>query len=179
MNGNVRGNALVSGIEDKMSLAGSSRKVPIAGKESELGGQLGQRYPVVSTGHMQVTRVTSGRSWPVYCAEKSGLILSISQLLSHLCLHTHSPSRWFFFCQNQKRKSKIWALWHFGDVKSENAGQQHACHSMQKVIKADQPACVISCDVSETWNVSCFLTSSLYNSCTVSLKWFWKGHYCT
>lgn len=49
------------GKENKMSLAGSSRKVLVAGKESELGGELGQMYPVVSRGHTLV-RVTSGRS---------------------------------------------------------------------------------------------------------------------
>lgn len=106
MNGNGRGNALVSGKEDKVSLAGFSRKVSIAGKESDLGGQLWQRYPVVSRGHMQVTRVTSGRNWPVYWAEKPGLILSISQLLSHLCLHTHSTSRWFFSVKIKRERAR-------------------------------------------------------------------------
>lgn len=60
MNGNGGGNALVSGKEDKMSLAGSRRKTPVAGQESELGGELGQMYPVVSRGHKQV-RVISER----------------------------------------------------------------------------------------------------------------------
>lgn len=152
MNGNVRGNALVSGIEDKMSLAGSSRKVPIAGKESELGGQLGQRYPVVSTGHMQVTRVTSGRSWPVYCAEKSGLILSISQLLSHLCLHKYSPSRWFLSVKikRERARSELSGIWGCQEWKCRPA----ACLSFHAKSHKGRSACM--CDILWcVWDLEC------------------------
>lgn len=116
MNGNGRGNALVSGKEDKGSLAGSSRNVPIAGEESELRGKLGEMYPVVSRGHMQV-RVTSGRSWPVHCCRE------VWADIKSMSAYTFS-FQMIFVCQNQKGKRKIWALWHFGDVRSENAGQQ-------------------------------------------------------
>lgn len=115
MSGCARGNALVLGKEDKLSLANSSRKVPRAAKE--LGGQLGQMYFLVSREHTQV-RVTSGRNCPVYSAEKSGLILSISQLL---CLHTSSPSRWFLSVKIKRRIARLEhsGIWGMSGVKMQ------------------------------------------------------------
>lgn len=118
MNGYAGGNVLVLGKEDKLPLANYSRKVPRAAKESELGGQLGQMYFVVSRECTQVSDQWKKLS-SLLCRE---VWADIKHFSASMFAYIFS-FQMIFVCQNLKGNSKTGALWHLGDVRSENAGQ--------------------------------------------------------